>query len=282
MAIALRGLRSAAFGGKVMRQALVAPIRVVPSSRKLSFKSASTAEIAAYTNVEKGESNTLEYRMFFKQGAKDVSPWHEIPLYAGDGYVHYICEIPKETSAKMEVATDEPCTPIKQDVKKGKLRFYPYNINWNYGLLPQTWEDPGVTNAELGAAGDNDPVDVVEIGTAAAKRGGVYKVKPVGVLAMIDDGELDWKVIAVSADDPKAALINDVEDVEKHFPGEIQKVLEWFRDYKIPDGKPANKFGYDNKCMNKEFTFHVIQETHEAYVKLKSGARANTEELSLI
>ena len=37
----------------------------------------------------------------------------------------------------MEVATDEPHTPIKQDVKKGKLRDYPYNINWNYGLLPQ-------------------------------------------------------------------------------------------------------------------------------------------------
>ncbi|KAG2497842.1 hypothetical protein HYH03_004109 [Edaphochlamys debaryana] len=220
--------------------------------------------------------------MFFSQGGKEISCWHEIPLYAGDGCVHYICEIPKETSAKMEVATDEPCTPIKQDVKKGKLRFYPYNINWNYGLLPQTWEDPGVTDPKLNAAGDNDPVDVVEIGAAAHKRGGVYKVKPVGVLAMIDDGELDWKVIAVSADDPKAALCNDVEDVEKHFPGEIQKVLEWFRDYKIPDGKPANKFGYDNKCMNKEFTMHVIQETHEAYVKLKSGARANTEELSLV
>ena len=37
---------------------------------------------------------------------------------------------------------DEEKTPIKQDTKKGKLRFYPYNINWNYGMLPQTWEDP--------------------------------------------------------------------------------------------------------------------------------------------
>jgi inorganic pyrophosphatase len=25
---------------------------------------------------------------------------------------------------------DEEKTPIKQDIKKGKLRFYPYNINW--------------------------------------------------------------------------------------------------------------------------------------------------------
>lgn len=63
--------------------------------------------------------------------------------------------------------------------------------------------------------GDNDPVDVVEIGSATGRRGGVYKVKPLGVLAMIDDGELDWKVIAISVDDPKAGLVNDVEDVEK-------------------------------------------------------------------
>ena len=50
------------------------------------------------------------------------------------------------------MATDEKLSPIKQDIKKGKLRFYPYNINWNYGLLPQTWEDPGHHNKEVDAA----------------------------------------------------------------------------------------------------------------------------------
>jgi inorganic pyrophosphatase len=57
--------------------------------------------------------------------SSQVSPWHDIPLKAGDGLYNFICEIPKETSAKMEVATDESSTPIKQDTKKGKLRFYP-------------------------------------------------------------------------------------------------------------------------------------------------------------
>lgn len=38
---------------------------------------------------------------------------------------------------------------------------------------------------------------------------------PAGVYAMIDDGELDWKVIAIRADDPLAAKLNDVEDVER-------------------------------------------------------------------
>lgn len=33
-----------------------------------------------------------------------------------------------------------------------------YNIHWNYGLLPQTWEDPTFANTEVeGALGDNDP-----------------------------------------------------------------------------------------------------------------------------
>ena len=43
-------------------------------------------------------------------------------------------------------------------------------------------------------------------------------MKPLGALAMIDEGELDWKIVAISLDDPKAALVNDVDDVEKHFP----------------------------------------------------------------
>ena len=37
------------------------------------------------------------------------------------------------------------------------------------------------------AQGDNDPVDVVEIGSQALETGGVYQVKPLAILAMIGD-----------------------------------------------------------------------------------------------
>lgn len=219
---------------------------------------------------EEGEPESLDYRVFFLENSgKKVSPWHDIPLHLGDGVYNFICEIPKETSAKMEVATDEAYTPIKQDTKKGKLRYYPYNINWNYGLLPQTWEDPSFANPEVdGSFGDNDPVDVVEIGEKQAKIGQILKVKPLGVLAMIDEGELDWKVIAISLDDPKASLVNDVDDVEKHFPGTLTAIRDWFRDYKIPDGKPANNFGLGNKAANKDYALKVITETNESWAKL--------------
>jgi len=258
-------------------RAPLAAARLTAASRVVALRAASTD--STYSVATEGED--LEMRMKFSTGGAPISPWHDIPLDAGDGLLNFICEIPKETSAKMEVATDEPKNPIKQDTKKGKLRFYPYNINWNYGLLPQTWEDPAVAHPELEVMGDNDPVDVVEVGSTQLEMGGVYKVKPIGCLAMIDDGELDWKVITISVDDPKAAAINDVEDLEREMPGEIEKILVWFRDYKIPDGKPANAFGYDNKCMDKAFTLDVIAETSEFYQALKSGKRPNDEELAL-
>ena len=34
-----------------------------------------------------------------------MSAWHDVPLEAGPGAYNFICEIPKESAAKMEVAT---------------------------------------------------------------------------------------------------------------------------------------------------------------------------------
>lgn len=33
--------------------------------------------------------------------------------------------------------------------------------------------------------------------------------------------------------------------------GTLTAIRDWFRDYKIPDGKPANKFGLGNKAADK-------------------------------
>lgn len=110
--------------------------------------------------------------------------------------------------------------------------------------------------------------------------GSVTPVKPLGALAMIDDGELDWKIICIAADDPKAAEVNDVEDVERVIPGELEAIRVWFRDYKTPDGKPENKFGYNNRTQPRAFAIEVIEETHGYWKALTSGARKNDEELA--
>lgn len=128
----------------------------------------------------------------------------------------------------------EQLNPIKQDVKKGKLRFvancFPHHgYIWNYGAFPQTWENPEHTDPATGCKGDNDPIDVLEIGSRIAKRGEVVQVKVLGVVALIDEGETDWKVISIDINDPKANLVNDIADVDKHFPGLLKATIEWFK-----------------------------------------------------
>ena len=112
---------------------------------------------------------------------------------------------------------------------------------------------------------------MVEIGSAALEAGSVTPVKALGVLAMIDDGELDWKVIAISDADPLFSELNDIADVEKKCPGVVSGIREWFRWYKTPDDKPINAFGFDEECLPKAKAIEVIQETHEAWQGLKKG-----------
>ncbi len=57
-----------------------------------------------------------------------ISVWHDIPLYVRDegekctGHLNFVCEIPRCSRKKFEIATDEVGNPIKQDTKKGLLR----------------------------------------------------------------------------------------------------------------------------------------------------------------
>ena len=48
-------------------------------------------------------------------------------------------------------------------------------------------------------------------------------------MALLDEGETDWKVIVVDVQDPLAPKLNDIEDVERHLPGLIRATNEWFR-----------------------------------------------------
>ena len=112
----------------------------------------STFDINHLTTATTGEPRSLDFRVQFHYNdhgqLKQISPWHDIPLFSPDGYVHMLTEIPKFSRAKFEIATGEPFNPIKQDTKNGKLRDYKYgDMCFNYGAFPQTWEDPNHVRA---------------------------------------------------------------------------------------------------------------------------------------
>mmetsp|Transcript_8147 Transcript_8147/g.24165 ORF Transcript_8147/g.24165 Transcript_8147/m.24165 type:complete len:330 (+) Transcript_8147:110-1099(+) len=222
--------------------------------------------------MERGQAGTKDYRVHvLAKGEEDMtvaelSLWHDVPLVAEGGLFNFICEIPKCTRKKFEVATTEGATPIKQDEKKGVLReFKKGDIFFNYGCFPRTWEDPRHVSPDTGYPGDNDPLDVCEIGLRQVQTGEIRPVKVLGVLAMIDDDETDWKVVAIDAEDRWAPELNDINDVERLIPGTVSLIREWFRTYKIPDGKPPNKFALEERCMPRAYAHGVIRDTHAAY-----------------
>ncbi|XP_063291011.1 inorganic pyrophosphatase [Pelobates fuscus] len=230
----------------------------------------------AYSTEHKAQANTLEYRIFFKNcNGQYISPFHDIPLYADEekNIFNMVVEVPRWTNAKMEIATKDPMNPIKQDVKKGKLRYvanvFPHKgYIWNYGAIPQTWENPAHIDENTGFGGDNDPIDVCDIGSKVCERGEVIKVKVLGTLALIDEGETDWKIIAINVEDSEASLYNDIEDVRRLKPNYLESTVDWFQRYKVPDGKPENQFAFNGEFKNKDFAIEIIKSTNTQWKAL--------------
>jgi len=242
----------------------------------------------AYSVEEHGSAYTTNYQLYLKSKDGLVSPFHDIPLFADkeNGVYNMVVEIPRWTNAKMEISTKDLMNPIKQDMKKGKVRFvnnvFPHKgYIWNYGALPQTWEDPTIECQHTKQKGDGDPIDVVEIGYKIARRGEVKQVKVLGVMALIDEGETDWKVIAIDVTDPLAGKLNDIDDVRKVMPGLVEATHEWFQIYKMPTGAPPNEFAFKGEAKDRKFTVDIIQETHEQWKDLVMKKKENEKKLSV-
>lgn len=54
-------------------------------------------------------------------------------------------------------------------------------------------------------------------------------------------------------------------------PGFLAATVQWFRIYKIPDGKPPNEFAFNAEAKSRSFALEVIEETHEQWKKLVAG-----------
>jgi len=232
------------------------------------------AATSNYATKQIGQPDTLEYRLFFNNGGSPLAPFHDIPLWVDKqkGIANFVLEIPKGTQPKLEINKDEFLNPIKQDVKNGKLRIVAFKYPFNYGAFPQTWENPAFVHPDTQAKGDNDPVDVVDLSSRVGKTGEVRQVKILGTYAMIDEGETDWKVVAIDVTDPLADKLNDVNDIETHMPGKLNEVFTFLRDYKVPDGKPQNQFAFNGELKNKSFALQVTEECEHEWKKLVSGS----------
>lgn len=197
--------------------------------------------------------------------------WHDIPMRPNGGsaeIINFVVEIPMYMTTKMEVQKELAGNIITQDTNKdGSPRYYTYGTPFfNYGLIPQTWEDPSLVSPQ-GNGGDNDPLDVMEIGAGPLEMGSINPCKILGSLELIDEGETDHKIICIVLTDPDASRINSMADLDVVKPGTTAKLVDWLKRYKTSDGKPENSLAQDTPTSINE-AVAIIQETHDRWKTL--------------
>ncbi len=74
-------------------------------------------------------------------------------------------------------------------------------------------------------------------------------------------GELDWKIIAVRLDGDSR------RDIDEHMPGELDRIRNGFRDYKVLEGKGRNSLVLGGRMVDGARLQGIIRHAHEAYSK---------------
>ncbi len=143
--------------------------------------------------------------------------WHNIdPATITPDNFYALIEIPKGSQCKYEL--DKATGLIKLDRVLYTSTHYPQN----YGFIPRTYAD------------DRDPLDVLVITSAPVYPMTLIQAYPIGVMRMIDAGDMDDKIIAVPFIDPTYSNIKTLEDLPPHI---FDEIVHFFSVYKQLEGK---------------------------------------------
>jgi inorganic pyrophosphatase len=183
---------------------------------------------------------------FQREGA--VSPWHDVdPTHGlGAGQFHAIIEIPLGSSNKYEL--DKQTGLLKLDRVLHSAVYYPAN----YGFIPQTLAD------------DGDPLDVLVLGAEPVYPLTLVAARPIGLMTMKDQEDIDHKIVAVHVNDPEYNTYRDVHQLPPH---KLAVIKRFFEDYKSLEHKRV----VVDDILPVEYAFPVIEQSLAIYQKWKAG-----------
>ncbi|NKB79279.1 inorganic diphosphatase [Ochrobactrum daejeonense] len=162
--------------------------------------------------------------------ASDYVSFLDYPQKQQDGTEFFTAiEIPQGSFTKYEI--DDKTGHIVVDRYQSMPVIYPAN----YGSITST------------LAGDGDPLDALIYTREPIVPGAIIKVRPIGVLKMIDGGDKDDKIVAVPTTDidPTYDNIKEISDLPQV---EQERLQAFFRVYKqLPAGRKVVELnGFDN------------------------------------
>jgi inorganic pyrophosphatase len=141
-----------------------------------------------------------------------MNPWHDIePARITPENFVAVIEIPKGSKKKYEL--DKTTGLLKLD----RILFTATHYPSNYGFIPKTYAD------------DNDPLDVLVLCSEILDPLTIVECYPIGVVKMVDNEEVDEKIIAIPFHDPVYSGYRDVSTLPQHILTEISHFFEVYK-----------------------------------------------------
>lgn len=152
-----------------------------------------------------------------------------VVLDTGDyqnGNVNVVIEIPQGSSHKIE--WDRKRAAFMLDRVEPSIFAKPVN----YGFIPQTLDE------------DGDELDVLVVTDEPLSTGIYLEGRVIGVLNFEDDGEWDYKVIVVPADDRNTGdSIKSLDDLGARWKQKIEHHFTHYKDLKKPGSTVVHGWG---------------------------------------
>jgi inorganic pyrophosphatase len=170
-----------------------------------------------------------------------IDYWRELATGPNPpGEVYAVVETPKGNENKYEYDI------TKRAIVLDRVLYSAMHYPGEYGLIPRTLDE------------DGDPLDVLVLVTNPTFPGCVLRVRPIGLLRMLDGGVRDDKVLAVPMDDVRYAKVRELTDVQEDI---LKEIAYLFETYKVLEGKATKILGWSNAGDAQA----VIQRSQELY-----------------
>lgn len=170
-------------------------------------------------------------------------PWHNVDIgEKSPELINAIIEIPAFSRVKTEL--DRETGLLKVDRILHSSVVYPAN----YGFIPQTVADNG------------DPLDILVLCQLSVPPLSLIRARPIGIMPMFKNGEVDDKIIAVSISDPEYNIYHDISELP---PFKLLMINQFFNDYRALEKKEIKTF----KPLGNEQAKKAILDASRVYQK---------------